>query len=84
VPGYREPVLWVLVDVVLGLIALGGLALVLLSLWRKVKDLGREVSRAGEAIGRATDSLAELQAGSPARGTDPRTLRAPTPEVRDA
>jgi hypothetical protein len=77
-------VLWVVVDVLLGLIALGGLAAVVLALWHKVKDLGREVSRAGEAIGRATDSLAELQAASAPRGGDPRTLGAPTPEVRDA
>ncbi|MDT7571783.1 MAG: hypothetical protein QOE05_1957 [Actinomycetota bacterium] len=72
--------LWLVVDLLLGLIALVGLALVLLGLWRKVKELGREVGRAGEAIGRATDALADLQAGSPV----PRTLAAPTPEVRDA
>jgi hypothetical protein len=40
---------------------------VLLGLWRKVKELGREVARAGEAIGRATDELAELQAEMPPR-----------------
>jgi len=60
-------VLWVLVDVVLGLAALGGLGVVVLGLWRKVKDLGRELTRAGEAIGRATDELAELQASHPPR-----------------
>ena len=55
---------WLVVDILLGVLALVGLALVVLNLWRKVKELGREVARAGEAIGRATDELAELQARS--------------------
>jgi hypothetical protein len=58
-------VIWILLDVLLGLFALGALALVVLALWRKVKDLGREVARAGDAIGRATDELARVQAESP-------------------
>jgi hypothetical protein len=58
-------VLWVLLDVLIGLLALAGLGVVLLGLWRKVKDLGREVGRAGEAIGRATQELADLQAQLP-------------------
>ena len=53
---------WLLIDLLLGVLALAGLALVVLGLWRKVKALSREVSRAGEAIGSATDSLAQLQA----------------------
>lgn len=57
--------LWVLVDVLLVLAALVFLAVLALGLWRKVKDLGREVGRAGEAIGRATDQLAELHARRP-------------------
>ena len=57
--------LWVLVDVLLVLIALAVLGAILLGLWGKVKDLGREVGRAGEAIGAATDKLAELQAERP-------------------
>jgi len=60
-------VLWILLDIALGVLALFGLGLVGLSLWRKVKDLGREVGRAGEAIGRATDELADLQARTPPR-----------------
>jgi hypothetical protein len=60
-------VLWVVLDVLLVLLAFGGLAAVVLGLWRKVKELGREVARAGEAIGRATDELAELQARQPPR-----------------
>jgi len=62
-------VLWLLLDVAIGLIALAGLTFVALGLWRQVKDLGREVARAGEAIGRATDDLAELQAKTPPRST---------------
>jgi hypothetical protein len=58
-------VLWVLVDVLLVLASLAGLAMVVLGLWHKVTALGREVSRAGEAIGRATDELAQLQAAMP-------------------
>ncbi len=59
--------LWAIVDIALGLIALVALAFVVLGLWRKVKDLGRELSRAGEAIGRATDELADLQTQTPPR-----------------
>jgi hypothetical protein len=58
-------VLWVLVDVLLVLAGLVFLAVLALGLWRKVRDLGREVGRAGEVIGRATDQLAELQAQRP-------------------
>lgn len=57
--------LWVLIDVVMAVAALAVLGVVVLGLWRKVKELGREVSRAGEAIGAATDKLAELQAERP-------------------
>ncbi len=59
--------LWVLVDVALGLVAVVVLGLVVLGLWRKVKDLGRELSRAGAVIGQATDALAEQQASQPPR-----------------
>ena len=57
--------LWVAVDILIVLSALVALALVLLGLWRKVKDLGREVARAGEAIAQATDDLARVQAETP-------------------
>ncbi|GAC1443746.1 MAG: hypothetical protein NVS3B26_06350 [Mycobacteriales bacterium] len=60
-------VIWVLIDAVVGVLALLGLAVVGLGLWRKVKDLGREVGRAGESIGRATDELAQLQSRTPPR-----------------
>ncbi|MCW2723874.1 MAG: hypothetical protein JWN35_795 [Frankiales bacterium] len=56
---------WVLIDLLLALLALGGLGVVALGLWRQVKGLGREVARAGAAIGTATDSLAEAHAARP-------------------
>jgi hypothetical protein len=58
-------VLWIVVDILLVLGALTGLAFVLLGLWRKVKELGHEVARAGEAIAKATDELARVQAETP-------------------
>ena len=58
---------WLLIDLLLGVLALVVLALVVLGLWRKVKALSQEVSRAGEAIGSATDSLAQLQAAGERR-----------------
>ena len=57
--------LWVALDILLVLGAFTALAMVLLGLWRKVKDLGREVARAGEAIAAATDELARVQAETP-------------------
>jgi hypothetical protein len=60
-------VVWVLLDVLLVLLSFVVLGVVLLGLWRKVKELGREVGRAGEAIGRATQELADLQADLPPR-----------------
>ena len=56
---------WILIDVLLGVLALVALAFVVLGLWRKVKELGREVARAGEAIAKATDDLARVQAETP-------------------
>lgn len=58
---------WLVVDLLLGVLALAGLALVVLRLWRKVKALAREVSRAGEAVGRATEELSALQVQPPPR-----------------
>ena len=57
--------LWVVVDILLVLGSLVVLAFVLLGLWRKVKDLGSEVARAGDAIAQATDELARVQAQTP-------------------
>ena len=58
---------WVLLDLLIGLSALVGLGFVVLGLWRRVKDLSREVGRAGESVGRATDELARLSAADPRR-----------------
>jgi uncharacterized membrane protein len=81
-------VLWVLLDVLLGVVALVVLALVVLRLWQQIKALGREVARAGTAIGEATDRLADLQAKAPAPRSlgapAPRGLSTPTTEVPDA
>ena len=54
---------WILVDVVLALVALGLLVVVGLSLWRRVKALRREVSRAGELVAQATTRLEQVQSG---------------------
>jgi type II secretory pathway pseudopilin PulG len=58
-------VIWVLLDILLGVLVLVGLAVIALGLWRKVKDLGREVSRAGASLAAATDALAQAQADAP-------------------
>lgn len=52
---------WILLDVALSTAALVLLALVLLSVWRKVKALGREVTRAGDTLGAVTAALDGLQ-----------------------
>ena len=54
---------WILLDVVLALLALSLLVVVGLSLWRRVKALGREVSRAGELVAQATAQLEQVQPG---------------------
>jgi uncharacterized membrane protein len=73
---------WVLLDLLIVLLALGGLALVVLGLWRKVKDLAREVGRAGETVGAATEKLAELQAVTADRVPPGPTTSAVRPELR--
>ena len=55
---------WVLLYLLIALVSLGCLGAVVLSLWRKVKALAAEVSRAGEAVGTASDALAAAQAES--------------------
>ena len=55
---------WILVDVLLALLALGLLVVVGLSFWRRVKALGREVSRAGELVAQASTRLEQAQAGA--------------------
>jgi hypothetical protein len=58
---------WVLVDVALVLVALVVLLMVVLSVWRAVKGLSREVTAAGTTIGAKTDELARLQSEAPRR-----------------
>ncbi|MCA1710526.1 MAG: hypothetical protein LC789_02355 [Actinobacteria bacterium] len=71
---------WVLLDLLLVLLALGFLGVLALGLWRRVKDLGREVTRAGETIGQATDALAELQSAVAERSTPGPSTAATPPE----
>ena len=52
--------LWVLIYLAIGLTTLVVLGFLLLGLWRKVKALSGEVSRASARIGPATDELARL------------------------
>jgi len=68
---------WILVDVVLALLSVGLLALVGLSLWRRVKRLGREVSRAGELVAQATAQLEQAQSAAPAYGRSGATTPRP-------
>jgi hypothetical protein len=50
-------VLWVLVDVLLGVAALGVLAAVGWRLWVAVRALGATVARAGETVGELSAGL---------------------------
>ena len=51
---------WILLDLALALLAVTGLALLLLRLWGKVKVLTRTVGEASELIAQATFALGEL------------------------
>ena len=59
--------LWVLVDVAIGLMAVLGLALAVLRLWRRAKALTRAVGDAGEAVAAVNERLAAAQAAMPTR-----------------
>ena len=52
---------WILLDVVVALLAVGLLGLAGLSLWRRVKALGKAVGIAGEQIAQVTAQLDGLQ-----------------------
>ncbi|MGH8888311.1 MAG: hypothetical protein ACRDV3_00950 [Acidothermaceae bacterium] len=43
---------WAMLFLGLGLLALGAIALIVLSLWRRLKGLGREAAAAGETLSR--------------------------------
>lgn len=52
---------WILLDVVVALLAVGLLGLAGLSLWRRVKTLGKAVGIAGEQLAQVTAQLDGLQ-----------------------
>ncbi len=56
---------WILVDVLLALLALALLVVVGRTLWRQVRALGREVSRAGDLVAQATAALEQVQDDPP-------------------
>ena len=57
---------WILLDVLLVLLALGLLVAVGLSVWRRVRALGAEVSRASARIEEATAQLERASTRDPA------------------
>ncbi len=61
---------WVLLDLLIARSALVCLGVVVLRLWRKVKDLSREVGQAGDAVARASDALAQAQEAGESRRLD--------------
>ena len=56
--------LWFLLAVLL-LVCLAALAFALLTLWRRVKALGRQVGQVGEAAAQAQQQIKDAQAGGP-------------------
>jgi hypothetical protein len=58
---------WPVVDALIALLAVLGLALVLLRLWRQVKGLSRQVSQSSKAVGDASDALLAAQGPMPPR-----------------
>ena len=52
---------WLLLGIAIALASLVVLALVLLSLWRRTKELGRAVAAAGEAVAVGSEAMAQLQ-----------------------
>ena len=59
--------LWVLVDVAIGLLAVLGLAVAILRVWRRAKVLTRAVGEAGDAVAVVNERLAAAQAAMPTR-----------------
>jgi hypothetical protein len=57
-------VFWLLLGLLL-LVCLVALGLALLSLWRRVKALGRTVAVVGDSVGQATETMNALKAGGP-------------------
>jgi hypothetical protein len=57
-------VFWLLLSLLL-LVSVVALALVLLTLWRRVRALGRQVGEAGEAAARVQQAVADARVGGP-------------------
>ena len=53
---------WVLLYVVLGVLSIAALGLLTLRLWRQVRQLGRDVSAAGDRINRAMSEIEQISA----------------------
>ena len=59
--------LWVFVDIAIGLLAVLGLALAVLRLWRRTKTFTRAVGEASDAVAAVNERLAAAQAAMPPR-----------------
>ena len=55
---------WLLLSLLL-LVSLVALGLVLLTLWRRVKALGRQVTEAGETAARVQQAVVDARVGGP-------------------
>lgn len=60
--------LWLLLDLLLVLAAFVGLGVAGLTLWRRIKELSRQVAKAGETVGAASETLAAAQSPTSHRG----------------
>jgi hypothetical protein len=65
-PDYARGVFWVALFVPVGLGSVALLGLVSWRLWRQVRQLGRDVSAAGDRISRASEELQRIS--PPAKG----------------
>lgn len=65
--------LWTVVDLVLGLLALIALAVLCLRLWRQTKSLARETAGASAQLAQARAVLSGLPGDRPAPSSDPVT-----------
>jgi hypothetical protein len=57
-------VLWIALDIALALLALTGLALVLLRLWRQTKALGGTIREASESVAAAQAAVPAVRRGA--------------------
>ena len=59
--------LWLILDIAIPLLAVIVLAVLALSLWRRVRALTKQVGEASDAVAVANDALAAAQAAAPRR-----------------